>query len=268
MKLNYRDKIIAAFLIAIAIFAMSFFALIKPKYKDIKAHEKTLSEVKKTKQEIKDKIDKIPKLQETIISTQEDTNAIADKFVPVKEVQDPVAIDKYMQKFAEDCHVKIKSAELSKSKVSPISYYYGDFSDSINDMRKSADIDGSLTKEYEKSLAEQNALSQRAKESVIQTQYGINVSGTKANIWKYLEALKKFDKYVQVNSVNISDYTFGKKAAEDANVSYPESEEETTFTVGEGTEMKNTSDVRIVVTLYSVFEMPKPDVETVPAAEG
>jgi hypothetical protein len=223
---------------------------------------------KKINDEIKAQIAEIPDLKNAILKLYEDTSVITAKFVPIADVQNQIYIDKYMQKFAEDCHVKIKSAELSKSKVSPISYYYGDFSDSINDMRKSADIDGSLTKEYEKSLAEQNALSQRAKESVIQTQYGINVSGTKANIWKYLEALKKFDKYVQVNSVNISDYTFGKKAAEEANVSYPESEEETTFTVGEGTEMKNTSDVKIVVTLYSVFEMPKPDVETVPAAEG
>jgi preprotein translocase subunit YajC len=268
MKLNYRDKIIAAFLIAIAILAISFFALIKPKYKDIKAHEKTLSEVQKTKQDIQDKIDKIPKLKESILKTQEDTNAIAVNFVPVNEVQNPVAIDKYMQKFAEDCHVKIKSAELSKSKVSPVDYYYGDNSDSIDEMRKSADIDGSLSKEYANSLAEQNSLSQRAKETVIQTQYGINVEGTKANIWKYLETLKKFEKHMLINSVSISDYTFGKKAAEDANVSYPESEEEATFTVGEGQEKKNTSDVKLVVTLYSVFEMPTPDVETIPAAEG
>lgn len=268
MKLNYRDKIIAAFLIAIAIFTMSFFALIKPKYKDIQSHEKTLSEVKKTKKDIEDKIEKIPNLKKSILKIQEDTNAIAVNFVPVDAVLDPRAFDKYMQNFANDCHVKIKSAELSKSKVSPINYYYGDFSDSVNDMRKSADVDGSLTKEYESSLAEQSNLSQRAKESVIQTQYGINVEGTKANIWKYLDTLKKFDKHVQVNSINISDYTFGKKAAEDANASYPESEEETTFTVGEGKEMKNTSDVKIIVTLYSVFEMPKPDVDTIPAAEG
>lgn len=265
MKLNYRDKIIASVLIVIAILAISFFAVIRPKYQKIKSHKETLSSVQKTKKKIEDQIAEIPGLKKAIIKIQEDTNEIAKDFVPVDQIYDPVSIDKYMQQFADDCHVKLKSVETGKTKLAPITYYYGDNSDSINELRKAADANGTLEEEYNKGLAEQKNLSQRAKETIIQTQYGINLEGTKANVWKYLETLKEFDKHVLVNSVNISDYSFGKDTCEKNNVSYPESEEEVSIPIGDK-EIKNTSPVKIVVTLYSVFEMPDPDVDTIPAA--
>ncbi|MCR5599292.1 MAG: hypothetical protein K6G33_00900 [Ruminococcus sp.] len=268
MKLNYRDKIIAAFLIAVAILAIGFFALVKPKRKELNTNQKILTEVQETRRKIEAKISEIPKLQESIKKIHKDTNEIAEKFVPVDQVNNPVVIDKYMQKFADDCKVKLKSVELGKSKLSPINYYYGDNSDSLDELRKSADVNGTLSADYNASLAEQKALEQRAKESIIQTQYGINIEGTKANVWKYLDALKNFDKNVLVNSVQISDYTFGKNKAEEANVPFPEGESEDVIEVevGENQVIKNTSDVSIVITLYSVFEMPEPDVDTVPAA--
>ena len=266
MKLNYRDKIIAAFLIAIAICAITFFAVIRPKYKKIKANEKTLSEVQEKKKKIDDQIAEIPGLKKAIIKIKEDTNEIAQNFVPVDAVSDPLAVDEYMQKFADECHVKLRSVESGKTKLAAVSYYYADNSDKINDLRKAADANGSLEEEYNSYLAEQKALSQRAKESIIQAQYGVNIEGTRANVWKYLEALKSFDKNLLVNSVNISDYSFGKDACEKANVPYPESDEEASVPIGDDKELKNTSNVKIVVTLYSVFEMPEPNVDSVPAA--
>lgn len=269
MKLTYRDKIIAAVLIAIAIVAISFFTLIKPKIKAIKVNEKTLSDLEVDKKDIENKISQIPKLQESILKTQEDTNELADKFVPVEELENAITVDRYMQEFADKCNVKLKSVELGQSKLVAMDYYYMDYSDTINDLRTAADADGSLTAEYNALLAAQDNISQRAKESIIQNQYGITINGTKVNVWKYLQALKEFDKNILVNSVNISDYSFGKDEAEKANVSYPESNDGQTVTIdlGEGNEITNTSDVKIVVTLYSVFEMPKPDVESIPEAE-
>ncbi len=266
MKLNYRDKIIAAVLIALAIFAIFFFALIKPKRKDIKAHEKTLSEVKKTKADIESKIKEIPGLQEAILSLYDKTSDITKNFIPVDQVKDTLVVDKFMQKFADDSMVRLKTVTLQNAKVAPIDYYYKDNKDSLDEMRTAADIDGSLASDYNATLEEQNALSQRAKENVIQSQYGITIEGTKFNTWKYLEALKNFDKNLVVNSVSIGDYTFGKSEAEKANITLPETENGEEFSVRVGDqEIKNTSTTTIIVTLYSVYEMSKPDVETVPS---
>lgn len=268
MKLTYRDKIIAAVLIAIAICAISFFTLINPTLKDIKTNKGQLKVVEEKKQEIDGKIKQIPKLQESILDTQKNTNKLAENFVSVEDVENALTVDRYMQEFADKCGVKLKSVEMGKSKLAAMNYYYGDYTDSINELRKSADADGSLEAEYNAQTAEQDNVSQRAKESIIQYQYGITIKGTRVNVFKYLAALKEFDKNVLINSVNITDYTFGKAEAEKANVPYPESNDGETVTIdlGEGKEITNTSEVKIVVTLYSVFEMPEPDVESIPAA--
>ena len=69
-----------------------------------------------------------------------------------------------------------------------------------------------------------------------------------------------------VSSLNFNDYTFGEKAAKDAGVSLPESKEgeEVSVQAGDKT-ITNKSEATFVVTLYSVYEMPQPDVDTVPS---
>lgn len=265
-KLNYRDKIIAAVLIVIAVGLIGFFALIKPKYKDIQTHQKTLSDVQKTKADIEAKIKEIPGIKENIKKIHTNTKAITDTFVPVNDVTDPVVIDKYMQKFADDTKVKLEKVELAETKLAPISYYYQTTSDTLGEMRNSADIDGKLGEAYTQSIAESTAVSQRAKENIIQTQYGITIKGTKKKIWDYLKALKDFDKTVIINSVSLDDYTFGENEAKQKNVTLPESKdgEEVSIDV-DGSKITNTSGARIVITLYSVYEMPMPDVDTVPS---
>ncbi len=266
MKLNYRDKIIAAILIAITILLIGYFALIKPKYKDIQTHQKNLKEVQKTQDEIKAQIAEIPDLKNAILKLYEDTSVITAKFVPIADVQNQIYIDKYMQKFADDCKVKLLSVELKEAKLTPIEYYYNTVSDNFGDMRKAADVDGSLAKQYAEQTAESKAVSQRAKESIMQTQYGISIHGTQKCVWAYLEALKNFDKTLTVDSVTMGDGSFGKNEAEALNVSLPDSkeaDEETTVDAGENKKISNATDVRIVVTLYSVYEMAKPNVEDV-----
>lgn len=270
MKLNYRDKIIAAFLIAIAIFLIGFFALVKPKAQKIKTNNETLAAREATKAEIEEKINQIKPLQNQIMQTYEDTNKLAEIFVPVDEVTRVRYLDMYMQKFADENHVKLKNVELSSSSVAPINYYFSETKDDLGDARKAADIDGSLQGQYDAEHIESTVLSQRAKESVVQTQYGVIVNGTKANVWKYLKALKEFDKALTVNSVNFVDYSFGKDSAEAANVNFPENgndDEGNTIDLGDGKTITDKSDVQIVITLYSVYEMAKPDVETAPAAK-
>lgn len=270
MKLNYRDKIIAAFLIAIAVVLMGVFLLIKPKAEKIKTNKATLTAREATKAEIEGKIEQIEPLQKQIMKTYEDTNTMAEVFVPIDDVTRVRYLDQYMQKFADETHVKLKNVELSASTVTPIAYYYTEDKDALSDARKAADIDGSLQTQYEEDHMESTVLSQRAKESIVQTQYGVLLNGTKENVWKYLKALKEFDKALTISSVNFNDYSFGKDAAEAANVQLPENGDEdegVAVETGKGETITDKSDVQIVITLYSVYDMAKPDVETVPAAK-
>jgi len=263
MKFNYRDKIIAGILLAIVILLVGFFVPVKNMNKQNKDDKKILAEKEKVKAEYEAKIAKIPGLQESIRKIYSEASDATKIFVPLDEVKSQVNVDNYMQKYADECKVKIKGLELGATTVGPLDYYYSSEIDKLSDMRSQADVNGTLQKEYEESVAESIALSQRSKESVIKTQYALKVTGTKVNIWKYLEAIKKFDKAVIINSVNIEDYSFGKNAAKKAGVELPDSKdgEEISVPIGDNKEVKNVSNAQIVITIYSVIEMEEPNVE-------
>lgn len=263
MKLNYRDKIIAGVLLAIVILLVGFFVPVKNQIKQNKADKLTLAEREETKAEYEKKIAQIPSLQESIRSLYNEAKEATKVFVPLTDIKNQILVDKYMQKYADECKVRITNLELKESTVAPLDYYFDKEEDKYNGLRSQADINGNLQAEYDASVAGEVALSQRAKEDVIKTQYGLKINGTKKNVWKYLEAIKKIDDAVVVNSVNISDYTFGKDPAKKAGVELPDSPEdgsEVSVQAGDK-EIKNTSDVQIIITLYSVIEMEEPDVE-------
>ncbi len=262
MKLNYRDKIIAGVLLAIVILLIGFFVPVKNMNNKNKSDKKILAEKQTIKADYEAKIAKIPSLQESIRSLYNEASDATKIFVPLDEVKSQIKVDSYMQKYADECKIKIKNLELGASTVTPLNYYYTSSKDNFSALRDQADVNGTLKKEYEASVAESTALSQRAKESVIKTQYAMKITGTKENIWKYLEAIKNFDKAVVINSVTLNDYTFGKDAAKKAGVELPESKdgEEVSVQAGEIV-IRNTSEAQIILSLYSVIEMEEPDVE-------
>lgn len=262
MKLNYRDKIIAGVLLAIVILLIGFFVPVKNMNNKNKSDKKILAEKQTIKADYEAKIAKIPSLQESIRSLYNEASDATKIFVPLDEVKSQIKVDNYMQKYADECKIKITNLELGSSIVTPLNYYYTSSKDNFSALRDQADVNGTLKKEYEASVAESTALSQRAKESVIKTQYAMKITGTKENIWKYLEAIKNFDKAVVINSVTLNDYTFGKDAAKKAGVELPESKdgEEVSVQAGESV-IKNTSEAQIILSLYSVIEMEEPDVE-------
>lgn len=262
MKFNYRDKIIAGALLAIVILLVGFFVPVKNMSKQNKADQKILTEKEKIKADYEAKIAKIPSIQESIRGLYAEASEATKIFVPLEEVQSQVEVDNYMQKYADDCKIKIKNLELGSTTVTPISYYYTANKDTFSKLRAQADVNGTLQEAYDTAVAESTALSQRSKENVIKTQYAMKVTGTKENIWKYLETIKNFDKAVVINSVSISDYTFGKEAAKKAGVELPESKDGEEVSVQAGDKViKNISDAQIVLSLYSVIEMEEPDVE-------
>jgi len=262
MKFNYRDKIIAGVLLAIVILLVGFFVPVKNMSKQNKADKKTLAEKQEIKSDYEAKISKIPSIQESIHSLYSEASEATKIFVPLDEVRSQIKVDNYMQKYADECKIKIKDLQLGSSTVAPLNYYFTTSSDTFSTLRNQADVNGNLKKEYDASIAESTALSQRSKENVIKTQYAMKISGTQEGVWKYLEAMKNFDKAVVINSVTLSDYTFGKNAAKNAGVELPESKDGEEVSVQAGDKViKNTSDAQIVLSLYSVIEMEEPDVE-------
>ena len=289
MKLTYRDKIILAIGLSLAIILAGYFVFIKKKNAEIKENQAKLETLQTQREEIERKINATPGIQKGIKETYANTQKLTEIFMPKEEIKNTLLLDEKMQKYADENDVKIVSLELSESKVDKIKYYFLETKDKESDLREAADINGDLQASYDEETKESASLSQRNVESLIKTQYGLKINGTKDNIWKYLEAIEGIDKAVKIDSVNILDYTFGADAAAKAGQQLAQAVSPTSKAEGEGEEgeedevaaseseissvttadgkvIDNTSDVQVVITLYSVIEMPEPDVETIPAA--
>ncbi|MBP5431757.1 hypothetical protein [Ruminococcus sp.] len=263
MKLNYRDKIIAAIVLAFAVLLLGFFALVKPKYSDIKDNKVKLAQKQTERQDIENKIAEIPGLKKDITNTYTETSKKTEIFVAVDNIGDPIAVDEYLQKLADDNKVRIDSLQVKSPVISDIPFYFYKKDDNLAEARKSADINGRLQEQFNETYAESIALSGSTSEKILSTEYGVQIYGTKKNIGNYLKAIKEFDKALTVKSVSIGDPSFGKNTLKDANINDWDglnSEDEQTIQVGDKT-IKNTQTAQIVITLYSVYEMDEPNVD-------
>lgn len=293
MKLNYRDKIILAVVLALAILALSYFGLIKKKSQEITDNKARLADLKSQQEEIQQKIDMIPTLKQKIQAVYDDTNNITSIFVDRKNVEGTAILDQYMRKFADENKVRIVELEAKNPQVENIEYYYYEMDDEEKELRKAADLSGSLEADYKVLSAENDALSARNVESIIRTQYGIKVVGTKDEIWAYLKAIKDYDEAITIDSVNIQDYSFGEDAAKKEGVELSNSAEDiekmkadaiqegmtdeeieaalaaidaqVASVSSNGKEITNTSQVEIAISLYSVYNMSEPDLDYVPS---
>ncbi|MDE6672417.1 MAG: hypothetical protein K2K16_09480 [Ruminococcus sp.] len=303
MKLNYRDKVILGILLAVVIAIAGFVGLIKPKNEEIKEDEALLIEKQEEQADLEARIARIEPLKNNIDDTYEETSKLIEDFIPLSEIDTAMEVDQYMQHYAEECGVRIDNLEISANKESTIDYYYLE-SDGMpsQSMRDLADLNGDYAEQDAKDNAESNSLSQRNVETIIQSQYGVKVTGTREALWNYLKAIEDLKKTVIVNQVRIEDYSFGADKLEkeggsvqtpveeettpDENTDQPETnpdenadqpEEETTPDENAGTETEtpepaqapealtiddaNTSSIQLVISLYSVYDMPKPNTE-------
>lgn len=294
MKLNYRDKVILGILLAVIIAIAGFVGLIKPKNEEIKEDEALLVVKQEEQADLEARIARIQPLKTNIDETYEETNKLISDFIPLSEIDSAVKVDQYMQHYAEECGVRIENLEISANKEASLDYYYLE-SEGLpsQEMRDMADLNGEYAEQDAKYNAESNALSQRNVETIIQSQYGVKVTGTKEALWNYLKAIEELKKTMIVNQVRIEDYSFGADALEaeggtpqtsvdetpndetqpettDENAeqpveTVPDENEETPppapapaqLTIDEA----DTSEIQIVISLYSVYDMPKPNTE-------
>ena len=190
MKLTYRDKVILGIVLAIAIFVAGYFALIKPKNETIKSDNDKLSSLEETEKDYKQKISQIEPLKGTINETVAETNKITGKFVDKDKIANPVLLDQFMQHFANENNIYIKSLAVGDMAESTLGYYYIEGKDIGSGLRAIADINGEYQKQVDKDNAEATALSQREIAPTLVTQYGITAEGTKEDLWKLMDAIE------------------------------------------------------------------------------
>lgn len=294
MKLNYRDKVLLGVGLAIFILIIGFIFLIKPKNEEIKEDEKALTAAQEEQADLEARIAKIEPLKTSIDDVYNETSKLTADFVPMSDVNESQKLEQYMQHLAEEAGVRIDELNVSYPKEQELGYYYLEYEDLVSDMRNSADLNGGYAEAYDETFAEQNALSERNVETLIQTQYGIKVTGTREAVWNYMKAVQELKKTLLINEVDIEDYSFGadRQEEEQQNAGNPE-EPTATDENGEptdaGTEAEagaeaeagtptdtpeptpaptevtiddaDTSSVQIVISLYSVYDMQKPNTD-------
>lgn len=245
MKFNYRDRIITGVLLAIVILLAGFFALIKPKNESIKENEKTLSDLEVSKAEVDKKIAEISGLKTDITAEHKKGVEFTKDFVYFGEFENARLLDQYMQKFAEENKVTIKSLQATDPSESSIGYYYFTPTFIGGSLLAEADINYAIRAQRDLMAAESNALSQRAEGNVLQSSYTITVEAEdKENIWNYMKALEEQEKTILINSVNLTNIEIKEKEggnSEDGEEKLPGA----TFTI----------------TIYSLIEMDTPNLE-------
>ena len=172
MKLTYRDKIILAVILAIAVLLLGFFALIKPKYKEIQDNNVQLQKVQEDKSAKEKLINQIPGLKEDITQTYKDTNEIVKMFVPVENVELPEKVDEFMVELAEKNHLKITTVNVASANMSDIPYYFNKEEDKYGEARIGADINGKIQAQINEESAEAAALNGRARARILEQNYG------------------------------------------------------------------------------------------------
>ncbi|MBR2282809.1 MAG: hypothetical protein IJ874_00090 [Ruminococcus sp.] len=246
MKLNYRDKVILGVLIAIILLIAGFVGLVKPKKVAIETDKKTLQDKQDERDDIQKKIDQIVPLTNEINDTYTATNKLAGDFVDYDSIYDTTYLDQFLREYADECELKVSTLNVSALAEGALNYYY--FTPVVvgEKMFTASDLNGSLTEAFNQDKAESDALSERNVETVLTAKYAVTVEGTRENIWNYMKAIEEQDEAIIIDSVAISDYTFGETTDADGNVR--ESED-------------GTSKVSFVVSLYSVYDMAKPNTD-------
>lgn len=247
MKLNYRDKVILGILLAIVILLLGFFLLIKKTNQEIKDNKAILAEVQQQKDEIDAKIAEIKPLKENIKSTYDETTKLTGDFVQYNDIYNARKVDQYMQHFAEENEVKIKTLSAGELATGGLSYYYLTPKFVAEDQLSQADLNGDRQAANDEEKAESEALAARTQETVLTANYNITVEGEKEKIFDYLKAIEEQDKTIIIKTVTLTNVPIGEKA------------EQKLKEESEGTEKKASAVLSIA--LYSVYDLSEPNLE-------
>lgn len=270
MKLTYRDKVILGIVLALAIFAAGFFGLIRPKSQDIKDNQATLENLEKEKKEIERKIGRIKKVAKNIDDTFLESEKNTAVFVDIEQIGSPNSLseetkklDEYMHDYAEKAHVKITELKTDPTTSAALNYYYTPYVEVAGALRESADINGSERERIAKESEDSTYIASRGVENVMSTRYGVTIEGTKKDIWDYLARIDDIDSAVLITSVSLAkaeeDEDEKKAAPATPEGQTPQQDTNTSSDQPENWDDDTVLEASIVIQLYSVYEMEKPD---------
>lgn len=265
MKLNYRDKVILAIVLAVAIILAGFFALIKPKRQAIKDNQVRLEEVQAQETEIRNKIARIESLQTKIDQIFGKADSLTKIFVPKKAIDQTTLLDQYMQEYAEECKVKVRELRVDDTAAAALTYYYKPYTEVATALRESADVNGSLLEKVEKESEESTLISGRNVETIMSTRYGLSIRGEYQNVMNYIDMIAKEKEAILITAFGMEifeeDEDANKNPApaageEGQNNNQSEKEKEK-----KNLEDDTIVDASVVIQLYSVYNMEKPDTD-------
>lgn len=265
MKLNYRDKVILAVVLAIAILLAGFFALIKPKRQAIEKNEKKLTQVQSEETEIKRKIARIETLEDTIDETHAKAEKLTKLFVTKSDIDKTTYLDKFMHEYADKSHVRVTELKTDDTAAGTISYYYKPYTEVATALRESADINGNLKEQVDKDSEESNLIAGRNVETIMSTRYGLTVRGTVKDVYAYMDNIKKINSAIIITYLgmtNVEEETEKEKKPASAD-NEENKKDDSSDSDDEAKEWEDDTlvDASIVVQLYSVYNMEKPNTD-------
>jgi hypothetical protein len=282
--MSYRDKMIILIISIIIILVAGFFALIRPTYDTLVTDTSTYESTKTEWDGIKQKLDAIPTLKETITTAYNDANKDASIFVndAFGDYKDSLQtehvsylVDKYIQPAVDTSQLVVAEMAIGTAGSTNMEYYYYTPNVLTYALIEAADINGNYAQKASDALATSTLIEERQAAELLATNIDLSVAGQRENLMAFLDAIKADKNAILVDKVSISDYTFTtgtetEEAAAPAAPAEPQLDEEgnpipteapaaapaagETVAPGEGV-----SAMEVNIMFYAAKEIDKPD---------
>ncbi|MBQ1471771.1 MAG: hypothetical protein IIZ34_05370 [Eubacterium sp.] len=278
--MSYRDKMVILVISIIVILVAGFFALIKPKYDKLVTDTNTYETTKTEWDGIKQKLDAIPKLKETITGVYNDAKSDASIFVNNKAFGDEVnqnfdtrkanyIMDQYVQPALDESNLQVTALDFGTAGTVNMEYYYYAPNVVTYSLLEAADVNGNYAETLTEELLAQTTIEEKETAEMLGQNIALKVTGTKENLMTFLEAMKSADSALNVEEVKISDYQFmggveeGQPTVQQVVTVDEEGNEVVTEEVVPGESVGEaglgTSEMELSITFYNAKEIDVPD---------
>lgn len=215
--MSNRDKTILIIITIIVILVAGFFALIKPQYEKYSRDIDTYNTTKAEYDGIKQKLDAIPGLKDTITTAYNDSKktaqifvneAFADNIKNYSNEKTNVSVDKHIQPAIDESNLNVGVFEMSGVEATALSYYFYTPNVVTYSLLEAADINGNYAADIAELLTTSLVLSERQEVEVLTNTVELEVTGTKENLMTFLDQIKADKNAIVINSIEIEDYLF------------------------------------------------------------
>lgn len=236
-NMSYRDKMIILVISIIIILVAGFFALIKPAYDNLTAHQATYESTKTEWDGIEQKINAIPALKDGI------TNAVTEAKKDAAVLENTAfgdlnkdydnrkvnfGLDQYIEEAIDENNLAVYEMAIGDAGECDIEYSYYEPNVVTYALLESGDVNGNYAEEVSDLLNTGTVIEEKEIASVAANNIEMNVIGTKESLMNFLEKMKSDKNAINVQKIEIADYTFrlGEEEEETTPVRRPAAEGE------------------------------------------